>query len=377
MIPLQFDWTLEMKRLICTAAALAMLFSAGFASGADVSEHQWVRASADGAVEGRVIVPRKGAISAARDAKVTLIDQHGRLVGGEIESDKTGRFTLQGVTPGVYTLMIQGDQAFAVCALHVVSSNVPISEQFEVAAGAVDYKVVRGAMVRYMPSGEAAPVVFDPSSNPLSTDRAQLGQAVRVRQSNGGLKGRLTRAGFGDDLGAKMANVLVYQDGVEVARTVTDAEGNFVVEDLAPGSYSVLGSGQAGFGLMGLELVDPITSATASNSGNEETFVVQNGGPGDTFVMQVAPGPITVIDDQLIEEREVGPAIPLEDGITTYSGGSMGGGGGGAGGGGGLGRSGIAIGLGAAGLAVALADDGDSLTIPPPASPAVPIVVVP
>lgn len=371
-----------MKRLIGATLAFAMVVSSGFASAADVTERQWVRASENGSVQGRVVVPRNEGISAARGAKVSLIDQHGKFAIAPVESDKTGRFTLNNVKPGVYTLMIQGDNAFACCAMHVVSSGVPISDQFEISAGAVEYSVVRSALVRYLPPSQSTEVVFDPSSNPMVTDRAATGELVRVGQFEGGLRGRLTRAGFTEDLGAKDTNVLILQDGVEVARTITDADGNFSITKLAPGSYSVLGSGKDGFGLLGLELINPQLLQTANQDAAADlTLVAQTESISDTFVMQIAPGPINVIDDRLIDEREIG-AIPLDGNapMAFSGGGPVGGGGGGAGGGaaggGGVGRLALIGGVAAA-IAIGASDDDDTITPPPVISPAVPVVPAP
>lgn len=371
-----------MNRLICAAAVVAIVFSSSLASAADVTEQQWVRVAENGNVRGRVVVPRSGGISAARGAQVSLLDQQGHPVVEGVNSDNTGRFVLGKVSPGVYTLMIQGDNVFACCAMHVVRSEVPIRDEFEIAAGAVDYGVVKGVLVRYLPPVRNNDIVFNPSDNPLATDRALTGEVMRVRQFQGGLKGRLTRAGFTEDLGAKFTNVLIYRDGVEVARTVTDDQGDFLIAELAPGSYSVLGSGKDGFGLMGLELIDPLTIKTVVRETNiDTTYVVQPDEIPEMFVMQIAPGPMTVIDDRLVEEREIGPAVPLDstagipvDGGVPMSGGGFSGGGGGAGGGiaggRGIGPALLIGGLGA--VAISLAADDDPIVNPPVISPVTP-----
>ncbi|QDV82854.1 MSCRAMM family protein [Planctomycetes bacterium TBK1r] len=372
-----------MQRLICSIATLALVCASGFVSAADVAQQQWVRVSESGSVQGRVIVPRSEGIAAARGAKVVLIDQFGKPAAAATESDKTGRFTLTDVKPGVYTLMIRGDGTFACCAMHIVSKEVPISEQFEIAAGAVEFSVVRNAILRYMPTGQASKVEFDPSNNPMATDRAFTGESVRLSQYEGGLRGRLTRAGFTDNPGAQGANVVIYRDGIEVARTLTDATGYFQVADLAPGSYSVLGSGKDGFGLMGIELVNPlmVQSAQGTTDG-DTTLVAQTESNSDTFIMQVAPGPITVIEDRLISEEEVdegGLLLPNGGYDPTAMSGSFGGGGGGGGGGIGGGGSlrGIAV-LGGIGAAIAIgASDDDSIDTPPVISPSLPNQIQP
>lgn len=368
-----------MKRFICCFAALLVACSAQSASAADVIQNQWVRANQDGMVQGRVVVPRSEGISALRDGMVSLVDERGMYVARDIKSDQTGRFALEGVKPGVYTLMINGDDAFACCAMHVVSSNVAVQDEFVVAAGAIDYEVVRSAAVRYLPAGskQSSAVSFDPSVNPMATDRA-ISQDFRVRLSEGGLKGRLSRAGFADDMAAPKANVLIYRDGVEVARTLTDAAGKFFIPNLPTGSYSVLGSGEFGLGVVGFELVDD--SATAKVQSDDVSRLVQQpGGVAEEFVMQVAPlpGAGEVIEDRVIDEQIVDLGIVDDGGV--IQGGVVGGGpiGGGPAGGGGVGGSGrlrgiLPIGLGAAGLAIALADDSDAIITPLPASPATP-----
>ena len=378
-----------MKFLTRAAAALALILSAGSLSAADVTEHQWVRA-VEGAVKGRVVVPRGDNISAVRGAKVSLIDQFGKYAAKDVESDNTGRFMLENVRPGVYSLMIEGEHEFACCAMHVVDSGVPLKSEFEIAAGSVDMTIVRNAMVRYLPAGESKnKVVFDPATNPMGSDRAMTGDSIRIRQYEGGLKGRLTRAGFTENLGAGESNVIIYRDGVEVARTMTGGDGGFLVSELAPGSYTIVGSGPDGFGVMGFELVDPLAVETAAAHTDDRTLVSM-AMLHDEFLMQVAPvGTIIsdrviseqIVDSRVIDDRIVGAPI-LDGGMTVNSGGGfvsggggVGGGGGGIGGGGiggggGLGRLGLLGGIGAA-IAIAASDDDGNVT-PPVASPATP-----
>ncbi|MCC9601391.1 carboxypeptidase-like regulatory domain-containing protein [Stieleria sp. JC731] len=365
-----------MNLLTRAAATLALVVSAGYSSAADVTEHQWVRAT-NGAVKGRVVVPRGDSISAVRGAKVHLLDQSGKLVIGEVASDNTGRFTMSGVKPGVYTLVIKGEHSFACCAMHVVDSIVPLKDQFEIAAGAVEANVVRSVMMRYLPSSEAAQteIVFDPSTNPLTTDRAQSGETIRIRQFEGGLKGHIARAGFADHLGSAQSNVMIYKDGAEVARTMTDDEGNFWVSKLSPGSYTVIGSGRDGFGVLGVELVDPALVQTALTKADGSTLVAVGDLPA-TFVMQVAPVPtnevvadVVIADEVIVEDDDRGAPIFAGGGMSGSVGGG-GAGGGGIGGGGGLGRIGLLGGIGAA-IAIAASDDDDTTT-PPVASPATP-----
>ncbi|MEL6107131.1 MAG: carboxypeptidase-like regulatory domain-containing protein [Planctomycetota bacterium] len=370
-----------MKRFMCCFAALLVACSAQSASAADVIQNQWVRANQDGMVQGRVVVPRSEGISALRDGVVSLVDERGMYVARDVKSDQTGRFELENVKPGVYTLMINGDEAFACCAMHVVSSNVAVQDEFVVAAGAIDYEVVRSAAVRYLPAGskQSSAVSFDPSVNPMATDRAVSDDWFRVRLSDGGLKGGLSRAGFAEEMAAPKANVLIFRDGVEVARTLTDASGKFFIPNLPTGSYSVLGSGEFGLGVVGFELVDESFTAAKVQPKDASRLVQQPGAASDELVLQVAPlpGAGEVIEERVIDEQIIDLGIVDDGGV--LQGGIVGGGpiGGGPAGGGGVGGRGrlrgiLPIGLGAAGLAIALADDSDAIITPIEASPATP-----
>ncbi|MEO1528954.1 MAG: carboxypeptidase-like regulatory domain-containing protein [Planctomycetota bacterium] len=367
-----------MKRFICAFAALVVALASQPASAADVIQNQWVRANQDGAVSGRVVVPRTAGISALREGKVSLVDERGIYVTRDLKSDNTGRFTLEGVTPGVYTLIISGKDAFACCAMHVVSSEVALQDEFVIAAGAINPGVVRATAVRYLPSGQMAkksPIVFDPSVNPMSSDRLISRDSLHVRRSEGGLKGQINQAGLADELAAPKSNVLVFRDGVEVARTLTNEAGEFFVPNLPLGSYAIMGTGQHGLVVVGLELVDDSMTAKAEKA-DASRLVQQPGEIADGINVQVAPlpGAGQVIEDRVIDEQIIDLGIVDDGGF--IQGGVVGGGGpigGGPAGGGGRGRlRGILpLGLGGAALAVALADDDDGV-VSAVASPATP-----
>ncbi|KAA5543616.1 carboxypeptidase regulatory-like domain-containing protein [Roseiconus nitratireducens] len=373
-----------MKGLTCGLATLAMLVSATIVSAQDVTLHQWVRSSADGTVTGNVVIARDYSVSSLGDAQVSLMTLDGKEASAPVSTDKDGKFVLSDVQPGVYNVMVRGDQAFACCALHVVMPSVPVANSFEIAAGSIDYSVVRGAMIRYQPAGKPAAIEFDPTKAPEAAPEAPL-EAVRVAQFDGGMKGRLTRAGQAKNRGAANSNVIIFQDDIEVARTTTDAEGYFNIDELELGSYSVLGLGRDGVGLLGLELVDPAALQTAGKLAERSLVVNQGAACCDSFSMQVAPLPAggSMVQDVVVSEQIIDGGVPIDGYTSPLGGGSMGGyagggygaggAGGGIGGGGGLGGIAALGGIGAA-IAIAASDDDNAVVTPPPASPASPVV---
>jgi len=365
-----------MKGLTCGLATLALMVSATIASAQDDRLHQWVRMDNNGSVKGSVVIARNGSVSSLGDVQVWLVSRDSSEASDPVSTDETGTFVLEDVQPGIYNVIVRGEKAFACCALHVVLPNVPVSNEFEVAAGAVDYTVVHNAMLRYLPPGDPAEIDFDPTRGPLPAPQSSM-EAVRISQTEGGLKGRLARAGQTKEIGSANANVMIFRGDTEVARTRTDADGNFRIDDLKPGSYTILGLGRDGVGVLGLELVDP-TSLQTARADRGSTLVANQSDVAEMFTMQVAPLPpeATVTSDVVISEEEIGPGVPVDGyGAPIGGGGNIVGGGGGGGGGlGGGGGIGAFLGFGAI-AAIALSDDDDDDDVTPPiASPSIPVL---
>ncbi|MEM6363603.1 MAG: carboxypeptidase regulatory-like domain-containing protein [Planctomycetota bacterium] len=369
--------------LALTCFVFATTCNSTTAMAADISPDQWVSVNEMGEIRGRVVVPRTNGISVAVNANVTLARSTGELVARPTQTDETGRFVIQDIQPGVYTLTIESDQYFACCAMHVLNNGVQDSLPIQIAAGEIDRSIVRSVILRYPPALESAKIVFDPSVSPLNSDRVIAGDTIRVRQTKGGLLGRLAKAGLSNPLGSARTNVLIFRDGQEIARGVTDANGDFMISPLEPGNYSVVASGPDGFGLMGLELVDHRSISDAQPIKMQDTeWVTQLEPLGNAFTMQVAPlaSPMPIGSDPATLDRPVtSSAIPLRSTpVDLFSragnlsnGGSIGGGGGTLGGGG-IGRNlGVLGGVGIA-ISVAVSDDEDTLTPPLPASPSMP-----
>lgn len=378
-----------MKRVLTIAVLTAAALTAA-QSWADNVVRQWVGSSGEGVVAGRVIVPAaNGNGEAVKGAQVSLISGDGSKVVASATTATDGSFSVKGVSPGVYTLSAQGEFAFAFGALHVLDSDAALSAtSIDIPAARLDYPTVKTAIIRYLPT-----------STPKSTAVSQLpaaslsknGMPLAVAISEGGLDGQLFRDARN---GAANSNVFIFKDGAEVARTVTGASGEFRIDDLQPGAYSVIGIGPDGMAASGFDLVDTMALSAAKDAG-EKSLVAEIESAATTLVLQLgAPSGVKIISDRVISERIVGSEtirdddggfIPMFDGGSGYVGGGYGyggggfsggggfaGGGGGAGGvgGGGFGRLAALGGIGAA-IALGVSDD-DQITGPTVASPTTP-----
>lgn len=351
---------------------------------------QWVSSNADGVVSGRVIVPGANAAAAlaVNGADVVLVNSESGEAAGEAVTGDDGVFNIADIQPGVYSLSVQGEYAFAFGALHVLENGaVDTGTTIDIAAARLDLPTVKTAIVRYLPSKlEPRPMTSQLPPESLTSN----GTPSVVALTDGGLNGRLFRDATN---GAANSNVFIFKDGNEVARVLTDDTGKFRVEDLGPGAFSLIAVGPDGLAACGFDLIDS-RALGAKDNANGKSFVADGDAPTSLGIQVAPPVGSTIISDRVISEQVVdngyvsdddddGGFVPFFDGgsgFSGYGGGMAGGGGGGfyGGGGGGVPSSGGGLGavaalggLGAA-IAVAASDDDQNVVTQVIASPIIP-----
>lgn len=372
-----------MKRLLVSLILLSIGLHA--ASSADdqsnsdypLTMNQWVHLAEDGSLNGRVVVADTNHASLVDSTRVLVRDQNGTTQLSR--TDSYGRFKFTGLQPGIHSLVVGGENAFASVALHVLPTDDALDYGFpsmaEISAARIGTATVQKVVAAYMPSSLAP---FSPS---IETDnfealasRVYGTELSRVVQVDGGMKGNIFRAGATGTMlpMASRSRVVLFREGLEVASASTDELGRFEIPGLPVGHYSLLSIGPDGIGSIGFVLVDAQqatdTARTINAAGNDETLVMQYG-PfccQNEFSMQVAPmsDVVEVFQDEIVEDpcgccgsivteldfAETASAEEVLDEaiLGEYAGysGGFGGGGGGIGGGGGLGGLGALGGLG-------------------------------
>lgn len=392
-----------MKRLLAATLAAALLAAPAIAQDlftqdslisldapmdSTVISAQWVKPDASGTITGQVMIPGSSAGDLTGD--LFLAPQQGEPT--RVPVSPSGEFMLTGVAPGVYTLVYQSPTAFGAYALQVVagSNAANLANKTVVAAAAIAPQMALTTVARYQPTTEPMSAeisgVRTPSGNGAFAPGGEPMNLAKVAQTAaGGMQGRIIRAGSAANglMPATDMNVLVMQQGQLVDKTVTDADGNFVFDNLASGSYELVASGASGFAVIGFELVsspEVLTSTAVAPAtlqpGVASVLVVQAANPDPSLL---GPGPFgpNPSDDPLNQPVPLG-ADPLMNGPLAGgpgSGGISGGGGGGfGGGGGGMGGGGLG-GLAAIGAVLAatlVGDDDNDNFVPAPSSPAIP-----
>ena len=346
---------------------------------------QWVRLDNGGRLSGTVSsADVGGSVRPVAAAEVVLAGRPGETF--RATADVGGRFTFNGLEPGVYSLSARGRDVYACYALHLVGRDTPgadeLPRQVPIVAARVPLASIESAVVRYLPS-RPDPVAFDLGALQLDRlgDEVRQGSLLRVRQQGGGLTGQIRLPGLvqGQLRGAVEMNVFVFSEGVERGRAITDAEGNFRVENVTPGVYTLIAVGRGGIAVVGVDVVtetDALPAAAGGPTDRSPLAGVDTSGPGlgsdattlvsrtqanasDGLIVQAAPLPIL---------PETAPSQPVSGAAAAAGGG---GGGGGGFGGGGFGGFGALAGIAAA-AAIAGDSGDDSLFAPEPASPVLP-----
>lgn len=366
---------------------------------------QWVHGA--GALHGVAVTPaHTGSEVPLQEAQVSLVGMGN--VGVSTTTDRQGQFVLPTVAPGTYGLLVTSQQpaAVALYAVHVLppvaGEAAPGVHPLRVTAAPADPQLAFSIYARYLPSGPAGgvPMVQQPAPakgqdaqlvrqqeavTPAPASQVQPAEVIdnTVLRRDGGMDGTLYRHGRAYAPAAN-TNVLVFQDGRQVGRAVTDPAGRFRIENLPAGHYALIGAGTAGLGAVGFQLVDELGSSVADNAGQTTTLVSHKTTEANgSFGLQLAPLSVAL---RLLRSGGgfpdgvpggfPGPA-PMGFGGGGFAGGGGGFGGGAGGGGGGLGGAGGLLGIaGLAAGAAALADSDDDFTAPPVTSPDAPVVPV-
>ena len=344
------------------------------------SLNQWVRIGDDGLVTGTIVLPGpSGSVEIVPSADVRLESMEGESF--RVESDESGRFVIDDIVPGVYSMTVRGESSFACYAFHVVSADQAGADRLptdaELVVAKIPSETIQSAIRRYLPAR-----LVQASSDVESVQMEELAESVRhrrpfsVARREGGLEGLIQQAGaaFGKLVGAPGMNVFLFQDGAEVTRTVSGVDGEFRLDEAPLGQHTLIAVGQAGIAVVGIDVVASGGLSAAPGSDREGFVATQAVVDADRLVIQAAPLPSMGEGESM---EEIGPGIPdADEAVAGATGGGFGGGGGGFGGGGGGGGfggggfGGIAAmaGIGVAAAVAADDDDDDDLVVPPPAS---------
>ncbi|MGB7345043.1 MAG: hypothetical protein WBD20_12585 [Pirellulaceae bacterium] len=235
---------------------------------ADLTINQWVQPIESGVLKGRIVTSAADGTSVAvAKASVAVVNKDGQVFKSAALTDDKGEFIIKDVAPGVYALSARSGDFLAACAMHVLESTNDIESHFaseiEVSAASLEYATLREAIVRYLPSSTkpndsaVTPVIKNELLGDLAAQVATP-ESFRVAQVSGGMTGQIFSAGVqGAQLpAAEVTNVFVLKNGKEVARTVTNEHGEFQIERLEIGNYSLMAIGPQGLGVVGFELVD-------------------------------------------------------------------------------------------------------------------------
>jgi hypothetical protein len=350
----------------------------------DLFSRQWVRSDASGRVSGSLLqltgndsLPVEGLpVALIRDGKVAYVATSGA----------DGRFSYDDVKPGLYSLVCRTNQSIAAFAVQVLDDK-----DADHLSNNIDVRIIRsaGEKIREIVRSQTVPTSFtriDSSTSapidPIASNRRFASSSVVRLDSEGNLQGQLARSGLsGVESNLNGMSVYVLKDGVEVARSQVDANGQYSISGLSEGVYGFIAAGANGFVATSFQVLDEKVART-SGDGKQLVGLFHKSSPQlncevvdscEVVTCETAQVCETVIETPIVEicetvvEPECAEVIVEEEvlcGQTCGCAGGMGGfgagGGGGFGGDVGFGGGGI-LGIAAlAGLAAAIGGNDDN-----------------
>jgi hypothetical protein len=337
----------------------------------NLNQNQWVRLTDDGSIRGSVTL--MVGTDHVRQAKVRVaLVQDGRVVR-DVITDSEGDFMIEKAESGMYSLVAEGENQVAVCALTVLTAvegrHLPERAHIRSVSPASPRiaELIRG---NTMPSWTVGGLH---SQDPIAAIRKFEDTCEVEIDAQGGISGTLSRSNASVDLSSTV--VYLVRDGREVARTRAMSNGSYRFDRISAGGYGLVASGPEGIAAVGFCAVG---SDIVSTARNKQRLVSQQGPQGGATI----PAPATTSQHLNVELAEPNcyiptEIIPAEECVTEAAaacptmGGCCGGGfGGGGGGGTGAGVGGwgtlAALGaLGAIGIIQALDDDDQAPIISP------------
>jgi hypothetical protein len=321
----------------------------------DTFRQHTISADENGDVSGRVwlVDAETKAKAGLADTKVFFVKDGD--IASQVYTDPDGTFDASGLSEGAYSFIVSNVEGVAVYGVNIVKDG---------AAGDMEVVVVAK-------SASKAQELLD-RKNELTTSESLTSEVVRgsnVGQLvDGQLEGQLYSTYENVDFTGSTVEIF-NGAGKRVATTDTDAEGNFVVEELETGYYEFVASGPQGFAAFGFEAVGSNESYTSTQDYGFNAMVTN---PADSYYVSdcaSCSNSSVVYDSPVMSNSFVSSPVEYAGscsscaGAFSSCGGGCGCGGGGLFGGGGFGGAGLGRLLGIATLAVgitAIANDSSS-----------------
>ena len=253
----------------------------------------WIQINKEGNLDGRIsaIDPSRVVAIPIERLDISLVKK-GAKVSTAVTDDE-GKFVLEDVEPGVYTLIAAGQNGFLAYGIHVLPQldefdildldaranpdeakrkfmaahfNIPdnaiIEDELQIDAAAVppEFTTLHQITQTYV----------QVDSNQLAdaqagNDLKAIDEATEIRGGfqfpltfDGTFTGRVQPIATEEGRLTKLSdvNLFLIQDDLEVARAPIDENGRFSISNVKPGVYSLIAAGRDGFAAFSLELTE-------------------------------------------------------------------------------------------------------------------------
>ncbi|MFK7818860.1 MAG: hypothetical protein AB8G99_09080, partial [Planctomycetaceae bacterium] len=245
-----------------------------------------VRIDEDGLVKGKIgtIEAATGDLEAVEAIRIRFIRKGEEIA--QAGPDATGMFSVDGLEPGVYSMVAAGAGGFIACSVNIQPklsdiAKMPkykqarflkqeVNKRIEIESAAVapnNFIPLKELLRNYMPTEESAIFLDGPEipegMEDVSPENARLGTPIRHHQirltRDGKLRGRVRRLqpDSGRDLKIRQLNVFLLRNNSNIAQEEVAPNGTFAFSDLRPGVYSLVAAGKDGFVAFSIDVLKP------------------------------------------------------------------------------------------------------------------------
>ncbi|MGY8747746.1 MAG: hypothetical protein ACKVHR_06775 [Pirellulales bacterium] len=280
----------------------------------DLVNTHWTTTNEQGNLDGRIssIEPQSSITVPIGKLNISLL-QNGIAIR-EASTNYDGKFTLNKVDPGTYTLLAAGQSGFLAYGVNIlpkikakdltelnnldlnpsgdvkayyashfkVPTNAIVSKGLQIDAAAVppEFQTLQRISQNYLPENKTIEVDKD------SNDATSVGEASEIASgfdhpltADGSFTGSVQPIATADGTPGKLSemNVFLIQDDIEIARATVEPNGKFAVEDIDPGVYGLIIAGNDGFAAMSVRLTSrKADAATNDTDRNSKTHFVSH-----------------------------------------------------------------------------------------------------
>lgn len=165
--------------------------------------------------------------------------QNGQIIK-QVETEIDGSFKIHDMPEGAYSFFAAGPSGFAASGVYIARRNWGKSTLLEATVASTSYRGIQQITQTNIPIEIQRAL----ATVPIREDGGAVTTAKQVRLLNGRISGQISSL-FGRNQDLAGIQIHLIQNDQPIAQVQTDAQGEFIIPDVAPGVYDFVAAGRA------------------------------------------------------------------------------------------------------------------------------------